>query len=84
VGKSNPAPVHPYMEEAPSTEEVKVGDLQLMPGDTLTYLFDFGDRWLFEIQLERIDTPDAEVDSLAVLQSYGKTPEQYPVWDEGR
>jgi len=47
VGKSNPAPVHPYMEEAPSTEEVKVGDLQLMPGDTLTYLFDFGDRWLF-------------------------------------
>jgi hypothetical protein len=73
---------HPYLEEAPSTEEVRVGDLPLTPGDTLTYLFDFGDSWRFKVQLERIDAPDAEIASPAVLESQGEAPEQYPTWDE--
>ena len=74
---------HPYMDEGPWTDETRVGDVPLRVGQTMTYLFDFGDDWRFDVTLERVDPVDASMSGPQVLESRGEAPEQYPNWDEG-
>lgn len=71
---------HPYFDDGPWTSRVRVGDLPLRVGQTMTFLFDFGDQWKFDVTLERVDPPDASVKGPAVLESHGEPPEQYPMW----
>jgi hypothetical protein len=66
----------------PSTEAVKVGDLPLKPGNTMTFLFDFGDNWEFFITLEEIQPGKPKRNSNKILERKGQAPEQYPDWDE--
>ena len=73
---------HPVLEDEPWTSEVKIGDLPLRVGQTMTYLYDFGDQWEFDVTLERIDPPDASIREPLILESHGESPEQYPRWDE--
>jgi hypothetical protein len=71
---------HPYLEEEPSTAEVQVGELPLTSGDVMTYLYDFGDSWRFEVKLERIAPPHPDITQPAFLETCGESPEQY-TWD---
>jgi hypothetical protein len=73
---------HPYLEEPPFTNEVCIGDLGLREGKTITYLFDFGDHWEFDVQLERIEPANPKIKKPDILETYGEAPEQYPAWDE--
>ncbi|MBW2331546.1 MAG: plasmid pRiA4b ORF-3 family protein, partial [Deltaproteobacteria bacterium] len=73
---------HPYTDKPPFTDEVLIGDLALKPGTVITYLFDFGDNWEFDVKLERIDPVDHKMKKPVILQSHGDAPEQYPTWDE--
>ena len=73
---------HPCMDEAPFADEVQVGDLGLKPGQAMTYLYDFGDNWKFEVVLERIEPAAPGIRAPKVVESQGKAPEQYPSWDE--
>ena len=73
---------HPYADDSPSTDEVRIGDLPLKEGDSMNYIFDFGDWWEFNIQLEKIEIKDSPTDYGAIIESHGKSPEQYPEWDE--
>lgn len=73
---------HPYMDDGPWASEVRVGDVPLQEGQSMTYLYDFGDRWEFEVTLERVDPPDRAMKEPAILDARGEAPEQYPVWDE--
>jgi hypothetical protein len=73
---------HPYIDEGPWTDETRVGDVPLRVGQTMTYLFDFGDNWRFDVTLERVDPVDAAVTGPKLLESRGEAPEQYPNWDE--
>ena len=57
-----------------------IGDLPLKPGDTMISLFDFGDQWEFHVALERIEPRDPSLGQLAVLETHGQAPEQYPNW----
>jgi len=72
---------HPYMDEGPWAPEVRIGELPLAVGQSMTYLYDFGDEWTFEVKLEEID-PAAEEAGPAVVDEAGEAPEQYPDWDE--
>ena len=72
---------HPYMDEGPWTDEVRVGDVPLGIGQAMEYLFDFGDNWEFIIALERIDPPDAGMHEAVILEAYGEPPEQYPTYE---
>jgi hypothetical protein len=72
---------HSYMDEGPWASEVMVGDVPLRVGQTMTYLYDFGDNWEFEVTLERVD-PDRAVKKPVLLEMHGKPPEQYPRWDD--
>ena len=73
---------HSYLDEGPWTSEVRVGDVPLEEGQSMTYLYDFGDWWEFEVMLERLDPPDRAMKEPAILEARGEAPQQYPSWDE--
>jgi hypothetical protein len=72
---------HPYLEEEPSTSEVLVGDVLLREGQSMIYLYDFGDQWEFDVALERVDPADAAARDPVILDGRGEAPDQYPSWD---
>jgi len=72
---------HPNMDEGSWASEVMVGDVPLRVGQTMTYLYDFGDNWEFDVTLERV-APDSAVGKPVLLEMHGKPPEQYPRWDD--
>lgn len=69
--------VHPYMDDPLLASEVRVGDVPLSEGQSMTFLFDFGDNWEFKVQLERIDPARTEK-GMRVIEEHGDPPEQYP------
>jgi len=66
--------------EPPFADEVQVGELPLRPGTELTYVYDFGDRWEFDLTLDAVGLDDAAVDEPTILEAEGEPPEQYPGW----
>jgi len=72
---------HPYMDEGPWVSAVRVGEIPLQPGQRMTFLYDYGDQWEFEVRLEGIHPADTEV-KIRVLEAEGEAPEQYPQWEE--
>ncbi|MBF2084528.1 hypothetical protein [Thermoleptolyngbya sp. C42_A2020_037] len=75
---------HPYNDwrDSKASNEVLIGDLPLQPGMAMTYLFDFGDCWEFNVQLEEIQPGKPKRGSNKILERHGEAPEQYPNWDE--
>ncbi|QTA85252.1 IS1096 element passenger TnpR family protein [Desulfonema magnum] len=73
---------HPYMDEGISAAEFFIGDLPLQSGETMVYLYDFGDNWEFSVMLEKIDLENSKMKKPALLESHGEAPEQYDFWDE--
>ena len=73
---------HPYADGSPSTDEVRIGDLPLAEGASMTYIFDFGDWWEFDVQLEKVETDNGRRNYQATIESYGAAPSQYPDWDD--
>lgn len=73
---------HPFSHdfEGDSADEVKVGDLPLSPGMKMTFLYDFGDDWEFEMLVENTDA-DMKIKAPSVLESKGKAPAQYQDFD---
>ena len=67
---------HPYSDEGPAADEVAIGDMPLRVGQTMTFLFDFGDRWEFDVALEHVD-PEMEIEKPVVLEKHGNPPKQY-------
>ncbi len=57
--------------------EVLVGDLNLEPGNTLLYIFDFRELWKFRLVVEAIDPPDGKAQTPKVTARHGEAPEQY-------
>ena len=70
------------MDEGPYTDEVTIGSLPLEPGQTMQFHFDFGDDWKFDVKLERIEPPGARIKAPRIMEKHGKSPEQYPSWDD--
>lgn len=73
---------HPMCEGDIFTNEFEIKDLPLRIGETMEYIFDFGDWWVFTIELEEIKPPAPEFTYAEILEEHGKAPEQYPDWDE--
>jgi hypothetical protein len=72
---------HPYVDEGPWTDEVRVGDVPLPVGHAMTYVFDFGDWWEFEVTLEEVDPTGKALPGPALVDGRGDAPEQYRRWD---
>lgn len=70
----------PQDNEGPFADQVLIGELGMVPGQFMKYVFDFGSEWHFKIEiLEIID--DKGPDSPVITEKKGKSPEQYPSWD---
>jgi hypothetical protein len=61
---------------AADPNEVKVGDIDMFTGDSLEFLFDFGDCWRFDVRLEQIDN-STNSKKITLVESAGRAPKQY-------
>ncbi len=76
---------HPYTQHGEGdgfTDEIVIRDWQISKGDRITYIFDFGDWWEFNVVLESIDDPDPKLKKPKVIDQKGKAPAQYSDDDE--
>lgn len=68
---------HYACEEALSSDEILIGDLNLQIGSEMVFLFDFGDSWRFHIVLEELDPEALKLKKPLVLKKYEEAPLQY-------
>lgn len=71
-----------YGGENTYADEILVGKMGLFEGKTFLYVFDFGDRWQFNIVVEKIIPSEVELTEATVIASLGESPEQYRDWEE--
>lgn len=63
-------------------EEIFIGDCCLHPGETITYLYDFGDMISFDLTVIRIGIQEALPDRPILVEQKGDTPDFYCAeWD---
>jgi Plasmid pRiA4b ORF-3-like protein len=68
---------HPHIYDVEYyTDQFDVGCLPLDPGQKMTFVFDFGDTWEFDVRLEKI-LPEGAAKKLKVIERQGKPPKQY-------
>lgn len=73
----------PYEPEGRKTaDKAKVGIFGFTKGQKFAYLFDFGDGHRFEIEVVDFGQIDKSKKYPLLLESKGKSPEQYPNYDE--
>jgi shikimate kinase len=68
----------PYENEGPHADEVSIGELGLVQGQTFLYLFDYGDEWRFQVTLEEIQHNKPHPKKPQIVERKGASPEQYP------
>jgi hypothetical protein len=75
---------HPGLdsENHTRTSEVQVGSLPLRVGQTMTFLFDFGDWWEFAVTMEHVRDSDPMPQGCQLLEGRGEPPEQYPSYED--
>ena len=69
----------PHLDEADYfAEEMRVGDVPLLIGDSMIFHYDFGDDWRFKVTLESVDaTNTKKTKSLDVTATSGTALKQY-------
>lgn len=72
---------HPAMEEDLFTDETRIQDLDLTPGQQILFTFDFGDWWEFLLTFEEVQ-PKKQKKAFSIIEKKGQAPEQYPDYDE--
>jgi hypothetical protein len=75
------AVLHPYSDEGPYGSEIQIGAVPIAIGQSMTFLYDFGDNWKFTVTLEQVESEKVTTKP-HILESHGKPPEQYPSWEE--
>ncbi|MEL6972210.1 MAG: hypothetical protein AAFO02_18745 [Bacteroidota bacterium] len=64
-------------------DEFTLREIGLRLGKELWYLFDFGDNWMFLIQVVAIEDQTMSTKrAFELIESKGEAPEQYPDWKE--
>jgi hypothetical protein len=71
-----------FSDEVESAAGVRIGELKLKPKQKITYLFDFGDSWWHDIQVEQIGLPAEKGDYPRILEKHGDSPPQYPEFED--
>lgn len=62
----------------PSAHQAILKNLNLAPGQTFLYLYDFGDEWHFNVELTEVQNAQTIPLRGKVIEEKGKAPEQYP------
>lgn len=67
---------------AKSVEKTKIGEVWKNIGDKMLFLFDYGDNWLFVVELADLGAAEPKTKYPRVIKKVGAAPEQYPEADE--
>jgi hypothetical protein len=67
---------------ARSVKRTGIGEAFPAVGGQMTFLFDYGDEWLFRVKATGLGKKERGVKYPRVLKSLGDAPEQYPSDDE--
>jgi len=67
----------PLDEDGPYADEVMIGELELYPGKTFLYLFDYGDEWEFKVEVEEINSDKPLPLNPQIVGKRGEAPDQY-------
>ncbi|MBI4120486.1 MAG: hypothetical protein HY454_03395 [Parcubacteria group bacterium] len=67
---------------AESVKKTKIAEVWKNLGGKMLFLFDYGDNWLFVVELVGFGKKESKTEYPRVLTKVGKAPEQYP--DYGR
>jgi hypothetical protein len=65
-----------------SVKKTRVGQAFPAIGHAMLFLFDYGDDWLFRVELEKTAKKIAKVRYPRIVATHGKAPEQYPDPDD--
>lgn len=68
--------------ESRSVRRTKVAEVWKILGDTMLFLFDYGDMWRFTVQLTGFGVARAKGEYPKILKKTGNPPEQYPAAEE--
>jgi hypothetical protein len=68
--------------DSPFADRATVGKLELVNGQKILYLFDFGDEWMFTVRVDEILYSDVPPVRPVVVEKRGDAPVQYPDCDE--
>jgi hypothetical protein len=68
--------------DSPFADRATIGKLELVKGQKILYLFDFGDEWMFTVRVDEILYSDVPPVRPVVVEKKGDAPVQYPDWDE--
>lgn len=66
----------------PFSTEYAIEELDFSINTKIAYVFDFGDRWEFELIVEDINADGKEMKHYVIIESKGESPEQYPDYDD--
>ncbi len=66
----------------PSANQAILSKIGLEQGNKFLYLFDFGDEWRFDVQLEKVLVLDKPLKKAEIIEKKGEDPIQYPVLDD--
>lgn len=72
----------PWSESMLHTHQVQIGQLNLQEGQTILYLFDYGDNHEFDVTVRSINPKGKRGTYPKVVAQQGAAPEQYPDYDE--
>ncbi|MCG2726153.1 MAG: plasmid pRiA4b ORF-3 family protein [Elusimicrobia bacterium] len=70
--------VEPPEPHVKSVKRTKIQQVFKRPGDKMLFLFDYGDSWQFNVELEEILNAEKWDLKPLILESIGKAPLQYP------
>lgn len=67
----------PRNDEGPYADKTKLGSLNLEIKQKFLYLYDFGDEWIFSVQVEKISETGTSILKPSIIETRGEAPEQY-------
>jgi len=72
----------PTGEDALGVETISVATAFPEVGKRMTLLFDYGDEWLFDVELTGVGQTEPRARYPRLLRQGGKAPEQYPSFED--
>lgn len=71
---------HPEVREQKSADEVSLNELYLKVRNKFLFLYDFGDNWLFDITVKKIEQSD--ILTMTFVKEQKGEISQYPDWED--
>jgi hypothetical protein len=69
---------HPYTEDAKfHTDKFSIGYLPLAERESMGFHYDYGEKWWFDVKLEKVDPPSDTINEPKIVESHGAPPQEY-------